>query len=61
MKDWKRILEVLKQLEEDKRFYRDSLNAVSENMTEENYQVFLADCDVMHKHERELYRLSREE
>jgi hypothetical protein len=61
MKDWKRILQLLKELENHKDFYRRSLNRVSVNPTEDNYRVFKADAKVLNDAEKELFKLSREE
>jgi hypothetical protein len=58
-KNWKRILELLKELETHKDFYIRSLTRVSKEPTKENYAVFQADSKVMHDAERELHRLSK--
>ena len=60
MKNWKRILELLKELETHKEFYIRSLNRVSIEPTPENAKVFWADAKVLNDAERELFKLSRE-
>jgi hypothetical protein len=61
MKNWKRILQLLKELETHKDFYKRSLDRVSVNPTKENYDVFKADAKVLNDAERELFKLSRED
>jgi Flp pilus assembly CpaE family ATPase len=60
MKNWKRILQLLKELETHKDFYRRSLNRVSVNPTPENAKTFWADAKVLNDAEKELHRLTRE-
>jgi len=60
MKDWKKILTLLKELEIHKEFYRRSLNRVSVEPTSKNMKVFQADAKVLSDTEKELLRLSKE-
>lgn len=60
MKNWKGILKILRELEILKDFYSRSLLRVSQDCTEENYTVFVADSKALNDAERELYRLSKE-
>jgi len=57
MNNMQKRLVILAQLKNDSEFYRLSLQRVSVNCTEENYQCFLADAKVMHDHEKQLYDL----
>lgn len=61
MKNWKRISELLEELKTHQSFYARSLDRVSKEATPENYAVFEADSELMHKMEKELYQLSKEE
>lgn len=59
MKNWKKILQTLKELETHKEFYQKSLNRVSVDPTPENVNVFWTDAKVMNDAEHKLYRLSK--